>query len=114
MQLLERLIGLSANMKTNPGAEKMTHKEQLRMYDTTLDTLFKLSSMSDTFQFATWPLIKPWSVAEHSYYVSICSMFLLEVFQKAGYCEYVDKGELLSKALIHDIEDIHTYVYRLY
>ncbi len=61
--------------------------------------------MSDTFQFATWPLMKPWSVAEHSYYVSISALFVLDLLQQNGYAKSVDRGELLSKALLHDIEE---------
>ena len=65
------------------------------------DQLEKLSRLSDVFQFSTHPVIRRISVAEHSFYVALCALFI----RKALKDTFHDSGDLLPKALLHDIEE---------
>ena len=54
-------------------------------------------------RFNNSPRIKDESVAEHSYYTSFYSLVLCEVLTEFG--AEIDKGKLLSKAILHDMDE---------
>ncbi len=76
---------------------------------TMLDVLERLSRLSDTYQFATYPVIKPINVAEHSYYVALSTMFLIDLMKRKSIeLKGIDANELLQRALLHDVEECVT------
>jgi 5'-deoxynucleotidase YfbR-like HD superfamily hydrolase len=66
----------------------------------------KVSHLSDVNQFATHPKIKEISVAEHSYYVALTTLFICRILETSGQEVGQDiSRSAVSKALLHDIEE---------
>lgn len=72
-----------------------------------------VSRLRYVWRFSTSRIVHPESVAEHSYYVALYSMFIadwiVENYEYRVMGKYrdlkVDKGLLLTRALLHDLEE---------
>lgn len=60
--------------------------------------------ISHTFRYSSLPVIRRENVAEHSWLVSFYSLMIAKDIQRDTGCS-VDYGKLLSRALLHDIDE---------
>jgi 5'-deoxynucleotidase YfbR-like HD superfamily hydrolase len=65
-----------------------------------------INRMSHVYRYSSVPVIRKENVAEHSWYVAFYSFFLAQALNKEGY--KIDYGKLLSRALVHDLDESMT------
>lgn len=62
--------------------------------------------MSHVYRYSSVPVIRRENVAEHSWYVAFYSWILAQDLERRGY--KIDYGKLLSRALVHDLDESMT------
>lgn len=71
-----------------------------------------INRMSHVFRFSSIPVNRRENVAEHSWYVSMYAFFIAKDYEERWNGEdpipRVDYGKLLSRALLHDLDESHT------
>lgn len=68
--------------------------------------LLDFYKLKNIVRYNTRPHLKSESVAEHSFYVALLSMILVDKYQYSGF--KATKSAILSKALLHDMPEIET------
>lgn len=63
--------------------------------------------MSHVYRYSSIPVIRRENVAEHSWFVSFYSFLIGKDLEKTEGLE-IDFGKLLSRAMVHDIDESHT------
>lgn len=56
-------------------------------------------------RFSTCHRLHNENVAEHSYYVALYAMFVVDWFNQEHPCDQIHMGEVLKRCLIHDLEE---------
>lgn len=67
------------------------------------DWIFRVRNLGSVRRCGTIPALHQQNVAEHSFYVALIAMDMAQSYEG-----YVDTGELLRKALLHDAEEAFT------
>ncbi|MCG8433046.1 MAG: HD domain-containing protein [Gammaproteobacteria bacterium] len=62
--------------------------------------------MSHVYRYSSVPVVRKENVAEHSWYVAFYAMLIGQALARDGH--EVDFGLLLSRALVHDVDESHT------
>ena len=63
-----------------------------------------INKLSNVYRFAGKRVDSQYNVAEHSYRVAVLAMLVVDQYNKENSIQ-IDKAEVLSKALLHDIEE---------
>ena len=71
-----------------------------------MNTLRKIRVLNHIQRCCLFPLIKPTSVAEHSFHVAIMCVFVCDELKREG--KEIDELKVLKKALFHDCEETFT------
>lgn len=80
------------------------------MSDTTLNLRYLLTDgparLADVIRFSTCHKVHHESVAEHSYFTALYAMFVCDwIAINQTTLRYIDRGQVLSNALVHDVEE---------
>lgn len=69
-----------------------------------MKTLQVLRKLNHVKRCSLFPLIHPTSVSEHSFHVSLISIFLIEKLKEEG--KKFDELKIIKEAILHDIEEV--------